>query len=65
MTYCHAIRTDGGYIGIVTSDPAGEHRLYESATVCPTEELAEVTATYEFWDAIDLARFESPEEALR
>lgn len=62
MTYTHAIRTEGGWVGIVTSDQAGQHPLYESQTVCPTEEEAEVAANWEFWDAIELARFDCLED---
>ena len=65
MTYTHANRTESGWVGVVTSDPDGDHPLYESAAVQPTEEDAEAVACWEWFEVLDLPRLESPEEVLR
>jgi|SRR5579883_2979323 len=54
MTYCHANRTEHGWVGIVTCDAEGDRPLYESWTVAPTEEAAERTAVEEWRDAVGL-----------
>lgn len=60
LTYSYAIRTEGGWLGVLCSDEAREHVLYESATVCIDELAAEMTASDEWADAVQLVATADP-----
>jgi hypothetical protein len=54
VLYSYANAVPGGWVGVVCADAALTKVLYESATVCVSEDAAEEQASDEFRDAVKL-----------